>query len=63
MPLPEITYRRRRHFVDWRLNQFRSIPRGHGLIEFVDFRSDKGDRMLMFMMRRKMRIEWSLLRL
>ena len=59
MPLPILTYRRRRYYIDYRLQQFRSIPRDFGRIEFVDFRSDKGDRMLTFMVKRKLPIEWS----
>lgn len=33
-------------FVDYRLKQFRTIPKDYGLIEFIEFDSEKGDEIL-----------------
>ncbi len=63
MPLQIVTYRRRDYYVDWRLNQFRTVATFPEPIEFIDFRSEKGDRILTFMIRRKLPIDWTLLRL
>jgi hypothetical protein len=63
MPLQIVTYRGRDYYVDWRLNQFRTVAKFPDAIEFIDFRSGKGDRILCFMMRRKLPIDWTLLRL
>ena len=43
MELQKYTYNRKTYFVDYRLQQFRSdTPQ----IEFLDFRDQKGDRIL-----------------
>jgi len=34
------------YIVDYRLHQFRSQPADFGVIEFIDFKSDKGDILL-----------------
>lgn len=39
--------------VDYRLKQFRKVKGGdHGMIEFVDFASEKGDKLLSQMIRK-----------
>ena len=73
MPLQQFTYRRRTYFVDYRLRQFRSVTdpnHAHpcrpdcraGRIEFVDFKSDKGDAMLCRLIRTG-QADWSRLHL
>lgn len=57
MPLP--TYKG--YTVDYRCRQFRRITKG-GLIEFIDFFSDKGDRLLARMIVEK-KADWRLLHL
>lgn len=42
----------RGYIVDYRLKQFRSQPANHGVIEFIDFDSDKGDELLAAMIRK-----------
>lgn len=43
MQLPTYTYNRIKYFIDYRLQQFRSDT---PIIEFINFRDDKGDRIL-----------------
>lgn len=40
--------------VDYRLKQFRKCPPNHGLIEFIDFKSEKGDKILCEMIRKNL---------
>jgi hypothetical protein len=59
MELQKYKYNRVNYFVDYRLQQFRSdTPR----IEFLDFRSDKGDKILCKIIKEK-KADTSLLRL
>lgn len=59
MELEKYTYNRKTYFVDYRLQQFRSdTPQ----IEFLDFRSDKGDKILCKMLKEN-KANTSLLRL
>lgn len=46
--LPTYTYNRITYYVDYRLQQFRSNT---PIIDFLDFRSDKGDRILCKMLK------------
>lgn len=34
------------YIVDYRLRQFRTQPLDHGVIQFIDFRSEEGDTLL-----------------
>lgn len=42
------------YYVDYRLKQFRSIVEYPQMIEFVDFKSDKGDAMLFEMLEKNL---------
>ena len=63
MQLQKYTYNRQEYYIDYRLQQFRSIPKQpQGLIEFIDFRDQKGDRILCKAMKDN-KVDTSLLRL
>jgi len=59
MPLEKYTYNRKTYFVDYRLQQFRSDT---PIIEFIDFRDEKGDRILCKMIKEN-KADFSKLRL
>jgi hypothetical protein len=50
MPLQEY----RGYTVDYRLKQFRKCPPDHGIIEFIDFKSWKGDELLCEMLEKNL---------
>lgn len=52
MKLQEYTYNRRVYTVDYRLEQFRRVTK-QGCMEFIDFDSELGDRILCKMIRDK----------
>lgn len=49
--LQRYTYNRKTYFVDYRLKQFRTDSKPTEPIEFIDFESDKGDRILVKMIK------------
>jgi len=42
------------YIVDYRLRQFRSQPADFGTIEFIDFKSEKGDTLLCEMLNKNL---------
>ena len=42
------------YIVDYRLKQFRSQPEDHGIIEFIEFGDEKGDELLVEMLRQNL---------
>lgn len=41
-------------YVDYRLKQFRTIPKNFGRIDFIDFDSERGDKILCKMIKEKL---------
>lgn len=51
MKLQKIKYRNKHYYVDYRLRQFRSIPKDNGTIEFYNWKTDDfGDVLLAYML-------------
>lgn len=46
--------------VDYRLRQFRTQPPDFGVIEFIDFKSDKGDALLCEMLAKDL-VPWEMM--
>lgn len=51
MELQKYTYNKVQYYVDYRLGQLRSIPKNYGVIEFISFGDDKGDKIISKMVR------------
>lgn len=49
--LQTYTYNRKTYFVDYRLQQLRTVAKLGEPIEFIDFDSDKGDKILVKMIK------------
>lgn len=51
--LQQYTYNRKTYFVDYRLNQFRTVAKPFEPIDFVEFQSGLGDLILCKMLKEK----------
>ena len=48
MKLSKITYKKKTYYIDYRLQQFRSIPKNNGIIVFISFSDILGDNILVY---------------